>query len=194
MANTSKFYAKDRSALREWLEKNSNNSTGAWLVYDKLSSGKRTLSYDDIVEEVLCFGWIDSLPRSLDNTQAMYYISPRKPKSPWSKLNKERVEKLISEKKMTKAGLDVTERSKRDGSWDAYNSIENLEMPLDLQKEFIKNKVAEKNFLSFSNSNKKQILWYITSAKQESTRKMRIEKILAAVEKNVNPLTYRKKR
>jgi uncharacterized protein YdeI (YjbR/CyaY-like superfamily) len=187
-----KFYAKDRHALRKWLEENYATSTGAWMIYDKKVSGTRTLTYDDIVEEAICFGWIDSLPRSLDDKQGMHYISPRKPKSPWSKLNKVRVEKLIEEKLMTKAGLDVIERSKRDGSWNSYDTIENLDVPDDLKNELSTNKTAQNNFENFSNSNKKQILWYIVSAKRPETRARRVKQIVMEAEKNNNPLEYRK--
>jgi uncharacterized protein YdeI (YjbR/CyaY-like superfamily) len=105
------------------------------MIYDKKVSGKRTLTYDDIVEEAISFGWIDNLTRSLNDQQAMYYLSPRKPKSPWSKLNKDRVEKLIKEKLITKAGFDAIERSKKDGSWDIYDAVEKLEVPEDLKNE-----------------------------------------------------------
>ncbi len=187
-----RFYAKDRKSLRDWLEENHNISLGVWLVYDKQASGKRTLTYDDIVEEVVSFGWIDSLPRSLNDKQAMYYLSPRKPKSPWSKLNKERAEKLIREKKMTQGGFAVIERSKNDGSWSSYDAIENLTIPDDLKKALSHNKKAKENFANFSNSNKKQILWYIVSAKQAETREKRVKLIVTEAEKNNNPLEYRK--
>ncbi len=187
-------YIQDKHQLRNWLDENHDSSNGIWIVYDKKNSGKRTLSYDEIVEEVLCFGWVDSLPRSKDKNQAMYYISPRKAKSPWSKLNKERIEKLTNEKRITQAGLEVIERSKKDGSWTSYDNVENLVVPFELKRAFSKNKEAEDNFNNFSNSNKKQILWYISSAKQEETKSKRITQIVAEAAKNNNPLEYRKKK
>lgn len=187
-----KFYAEDRQALRKWFKENHSTSTGVWMIYDKKVSRKRTLTYDDIVEEAISFGWIDSLTRSLNDSQAMYYLSPRKPKSPWSKLNKDRVERLIKEKLITKAGLDAIERSKKDGSWDIYDAIEKLEVPEDLENELSNNKTARKNFENFSNSNKKQILWYMASAKKPETRARRIKQIVSEAEKNNNPLEYRR--
>jgi uncharacterized protein YdeI (YjbR/CyaY-like superfamily) len=187
-----KFYAKDRQALRKWFEENHAISNGIWLIYDKNVSEKRMLTYDDIVEEAICFGWIDSVTHSLNEKQAMQYLSPRRPKSPWSKLNKDRVEKLVREKLMTKAGLNVIERSKKDGSWNIYDTIENLEVPEDLKNELESNRIAQKNFENFSNSNKKQILWYIASAKMPETRERRIKQIVSEAEKNNNPLEYRK--
>jgi uncharacterized protein YdeI (YjbR/CyaY-like superfamily) len=186
------FYAKDRQALREWFEENHATSNGIWLVYDKNSSGKRMLTYDDIVEEAISFGWIDSVTRTLNDRQAMQYLSPRRPKSPWSKLNKDRVEKLIKENLMTESGMHIIERSKKDGSWNIYDAIENLEVPEDLKTELSNNRVAQKNFENFSNSNKKQILWYIASAKRPETRARRIKQIIEEAEKNNNPLEYRK--
>jgi uncharacterized protein YdeI (YjbR/CyaY-like superfamily) len=187
-----KFYPEDRQALRKWFEENHSTSNGAWMIYNKQASGKRTLTYDDIVEEAISFGWIDSLTRSLNDQRAMYYLSPRKPKSPWSKLNKDRVEKLIKEKLITKAGLDAIEISKKDGSWDIYDTIEKLVVPEDLKKELSNNKTAQKNFEIFSSSNKKQILWYIASAKRPETRARRIKQIVAEAEMNNNPLEYRR--
>ncbi len=191
---TEEIYIEDKHQLRSWLDKNHDSYKGIWLVYDKKNSGKRTLSYDELVEEVLCFGWVDSLPRSKNGNQAMYYISPRKPKSPWSKLNKQRIEKLTIEKRIARAGLEFIERSKKDGSWISYDNIENLVVPVELKTAFSKNRKAEENFNNFSNSNKKQILWYISSAKQEETKNKRITQIVAEAAKNNNPLEYRKKK
>jgi len=85
------YYAADRASWRQWLVQNHAAFRGVWLVYNKAVAGKRRLSYDDIVDEAVSFGWIDSLTRSLDAEQAMLYLSPRKPKSPWARSNKERV-------------------------------------------------------------------------------------------------------
>jgi len=93
---------------------------------------------------------------------------------------------------ITKAGLDAIERSKKDGSWDIYDTIEKLVVPEDLKKELSNNKTAQKNFEIFSSSNKKQILWYIASAKRPETRARRIKQIVAEAEKNNNPLEYRR--
>lgn len=186
------IYIEDKHQLRSWLDKNHDSCKGIWLVYNKKNSGKRMLSYDELVEEVLCFGWVDSLPRSKNGNQAMYYISPRRPKSPWSKLNKQRIEKLTIEKRIARAGLEVIERSKKDGSWSSYDNIENLVVPVELKTAFSKNRKAEENFNNFSNSNKKQILWYISSAKHVETKHKRINQIVAESARNNNPLEYRK--
>jgi uncharacterized protein YdeI (YjbR/CyaY-like superfamily) len=118
------YYAADRASWRQWLVQNHADSRGLWLVYDKAVTGKRRLSYDDIVDEAVSFGWIDSLTRSLDAERAMLYLSPRKPRSPWSRSNKERVARLVKKGLMSEAGSAVVEAAKRDGSWHAYDAVE----------------------------------------------------------------------
>ena len=97
------YYAKDRTDWRNWLEANHATSPGVWLVYYKKHTDQPSIAYADAVEEALCFGWVDSRPNVLDDERYKQLFSPRKPKSPWSKLNKQRVEKLTQEGLMTKA-------------------------------------------------------------------------------------------
>src|SRR5258708_6941492 len=106
-------HPKTREAWRQWLQKNHASSPGIWLIYYKTDSGKRKLSYAEAVEEALCFGWIDSLPRKLDEQRAMLKFTPRKPKSAWSQLNKTRIKRLIEEGMMTEAGLFKIEQAKK---------------------------------------------------------------------------------
>lgn len=96
MSEFERFYAPDRQTWRAWLEANHASSPGVWLIYYKKGSGQPRVSYDEAVEEALCFGWIDSLPNKLDEQRCMQLFSPRKPGSTWSKLNKDRVERLIA--------------------------------------------------------------------------------------------------
>lgn len=99
------FYARDRKEWREWLSKNHDKEKEIWLIYYKKASGKKSISYNDAVEEALCFGWIDSIEKSLDSERFAGRFTPRKPNSNWSKSNRERVKRLIREGKMTEAGL-----------------------------------------------------------------------------------------
>jgi len=151
-------YAKDRNEWRKWLEKNQAVSSGVWLIYYKKGSGKPSISYDEAVEEALCFGWIDSRVNALDEERYKQVFSPRKPKSSWSKLNKQRVEKLIQQGLMTPTGFEKIEAAKRDGSWSALDAIEALHLPSDLIDALEANKVAQDNFTAFSNSSKKNII------------------------------------
>lgn len=189
-----RYYAEDRTAWRAWLERNHAISPGVWLIYYKQASGRPRVPYDEAVEEALCFGWVDSRPNKLDDERYMQLFSPRKPKSLWSRLNKERVARLTRRGLMTPAGLAVIDAAKRDGSWDAYDAIEALQTPEDLADALSANDAAHRHFAAFGASSKKQILWWIASAKRPETRQKRIAQIVAAAEQNRNPLAYRAKK
>lgn len=178
----------DRQAWRAWLEQNHPTSPGVRIVIYKKNSGKYRLSYEDIVEEGLCFGWIDSTANTLDDERYVLRMSPRKPGSVWAKSNKERVEKLIRQGLMTPAGLDKIEAAKRDGSWSRLDAIEALSMPPDLKKALVANKAAQKNFAAFSDSAKKMILGWIASAKRPETRLKRIQETVRLAAKNLKPI------
>jgi uncharacterized protein YdeI (YjbR/CyaY-like superfamily) len=179
------IYFSDRKSLREWLEKNHDKVKSIWLVHDKWKESK--LSYADIVEQALCFGWIDSTLKKLNEKQNMIYLSVRKPKSIWASSNKARVEKLIKSGLMREAGLKAIQIAKENGSWSQFDVVENLVLPVELKKAFSKNKKAAENFESLSLSVRKQVLYFIYSAKQEETRKSRVEKLLPSLKTGKNP-------
>lgn len=185
--NFDKFLAKDRNEWRNWLKDNYNTSKGVWLVYYKKNSRGSSVTYEEAVEEALCFGWIDSTVNSIDEERYMQLYTPRKINSIWSKLNKERVEKLIRQGLMTDAGLSKIEAAKKNGYWDLLSSIDDLIIPSDLEMAFSQNEIAYKNFNEFKNPIKKAILYWVLSAKRPETRKKRIEKILATASENTNP-------
>lgn len=174
------YYAKDRKAWRKWLEKNHSTSNGVWLIYYKQGSGKTRVPYADAVEEALCFGWIDSTFNPIDEHSFMQLFTPRKPKSGWSRLNKDRVEKLIAEGLMTPAGMEKIDIAKHHGTWAKLDHIESFTLPPELEKAFKANKKAEKFFDSLAKTNKKYILYYISGAKKEETRQKRVDEIIAA--------------
>jgi uncharacterized protein YdeI (YjbR/CyaY-like superfamily) len=182
------FYAKNRHEWREWLKANHDNAAGIWLMYYKKGSGKPRVAYDEAVEEALCFGWIDSRPNALDDERYIQRFSPRNPKSPWSKLNKQRVERLIEQGLMTAAGLAKIEAAKQDGSWSVYDAIEDLQISADLDRALTGDPIAYSHFNAFGNSSKKQILWWIESAKRPETRFKRIEQTVTSAAQNKNPL------
>lgn len=176
---------RDRAQWRAWLAANHTRPDSIWLVYDKAAAGApRALTYDDIVEELLCFGWIDSLTRSLSATQAMIYISPRKPRGTWSALNKRRIELLEARGLMTPAGRAVIEAAKADGSWDALVAAESLEVPPDLAKALRAARGARSNFDAFPPGARKIMLWWICSAKRDQTRAGRVAQVASAAAKN----------
>lgn len=182
------FYATNRQAWRKWLEENHHTSTGVWLVYYKVKSGKPSIRYPEAVKEALCFGWIDSKVKSLDEERYQQVFTPRKPKSVWSKLNKQYIEELIELGLMGEAGLEKIAIAKQNGSWNALDAIEALIIPLDLKQALAANKTANEYFARFSNTAKKNILFWIASAKRSETRLKRIELTVNAVAENKNPL------
>jgi uncharacterized protein YdeI (YjbR/CyaY-like superfamily) len=181
-------YASDRACWRQWLQQNSGNAIGVWLVYYKVKSGKPSVQYSEAVKEALCFGWIDSKVKSLDAESYRQIFTPRKPKSVWSKLNKQYIEELIVEGKMSEAGLEKITVAKQDGSWTSLDLIEALVIPPDLKEALETDDTANSNFEGFNKTTKKNILFWIQSAKRPETRLSRIEKTIFAIAQNKNPL------
>lgn len=175
-----------RHEIREWLEANHSSATPFWLVSFKKHVTDRYLPYGDIVEELLCFGWIDSRTRRLDDERTMLLVGPRKPGSTWSASNKKRVVKLSKNGLMTPAGQEKIDAGKRDGSWRFLDDIENLVIPEDLADALKANKSAKRNFESFNDSAKKMILFWITTAKRDSTRSNRVSETVRYAEKGSN--------
>lgn len=181
-------YASDRASWRVWLEENHRTSSGIWLIYCKVKSGKPSVLYAEAVKEALCFGWIDSKVKSIDEKRYQQIFTPRKPKSVWSKLNKQYIEELVDQGLMTDAGLAKILAAKQDNSWTTLDAIEALIMPADLIAALNINPAAQQNFEKFSNSSKKNILFWIDSAKRLETRLKRIEQTAIAATQNKNPL------
>lgn len=180
------IYFKDRAALRTWLSKHHATHGPIWLVYDKRNTnGVRHLSYDDIVEEALCFGWIDSVSGSVSATRAKLYFSPRKPRSGWSALNKRRIERLLAEGLMTPAGQTKIDAAKADGSWSALDAAEALEVPPDLKTALRANAAAQRHFNAFPPGVRKQILTWIGSAKRDATRRERVNTTVSLAARNI---------
>jgi uncharacterized protein YdeI (YjbR/CyaY-like superfamily) len=187
------YYAKNQTDWRKWLQKNHATQNHVWLILYKKTSGVPSLTYDEVVEECLCFGWIDSKPNKRDEQSYFLFIAPRKPKSVWSALNKKRIEKLLQEKRMDVAGLAKVEAAKKDDSWTVLDKIEALEMPNTLKKEFAKNKGALKNFEAFPPGIKKQTYQWIISAKTEATINKRVNETVTLAEKNIRPNQWQPK-
>ena len=185
------IHAKDRKAWRDWLQRNHAKKKSVWLKNYKPASGKSRVSQDQAVEEALCFGWIDSKANKLDELSSIQFFSRRKAKSNWSKINKQRVDKLIKEGLMQPAGLAAIEEAKRNGSWDALNEVEEMIMPGDFLKALDKNKKAKTFFMAFPKSSKKIILQWIYSAKQVETRKKRVSEAVRLATQNVRANHFR---
>ena len=186
-----RVHPKMRAEWRDWLEKNHDTLDGVWLVSYKKDTGKLVVSYEDSVKEALCFGWVDSRPNKLDDERFERRFSPRDPQAPWSKLNKTYVEALKKKDLMTEAGLAVIEKSKENGAWTIYDSVERLEVPDDLQAALGKNKKAKENFDAFPDSSKKNILWWLKSTKSDATRRKRINKTVSMAAEGKRANHYR---
>jgi uncharacterized protein YdeI (YjbR/CyaY-like superfamily) len=143
------YYPKIRTEWREWLAANYAISTGIWLILIKKGARLAGITYTEAVEEALCFGWIDSRPGTLDAQRFRLYMSPRKPGSVWSKLNKQRIRKLVKDGSMTPAGLAKIEAARKDGSWNKMDEIDRLVIPADLLEKLSANPAAEKPFRKF---------------------------------------------
>jgi uncharacterized protein YdeI (YjbR/CyaY-like superfamily) len=185
------YHPRTRTEWRQWLATNHDVSKGIWLILVKKGTDIAGIMYRDAVEEALCFGWIDSRPGTLDAQHYKLYLAPRKPKSVWSKINKQRIRKLIKEGLMTPAGLAKIETAKKDGSWNQLDAIDQLVMPEDLWEQLSANEDAKRNFEGFSTSSKKIILFWIASARREQTRRKRIEETVRLAAQNVKAAHYR---
>ncbi len=174
MKNYKLIRLKDRKELRAWFKKNHKQSESVWMVIVKKSAPNPNFTTADLTEEALCFGWIDSVPGKIDDKKFKVLVSPRRVKSVWSRINKERIENLIARKLMTSAGLKKIKAAKANGSWDALNSSDRLEVPVDLKRALATNKKALKFYDALTPGSKKAILEWIGSAKTERTRSKRI--------------------
>jgi len=164
----------DRGEWRAWLERNAGTAPSVWLAIGKKGNTVTTLSYEQAVEEALCFGWIDSTVRKLDEHRFRQLYSRRKPNSTWSRINKERVARLEAEGKMAPAGLAAIEVAKANGSWSALDHVEEMIVPDDLARALASNPRARENFESFSPSARKAFLYWISNVKSPAKRAERI--------------------
>jgi uncharacterized protein YdeI (YjbR/CyaY-like superfamily) len=174
-----------RSDWRDWLNLHPDRHEGLWIVYRKKSSTLEGPTYDDLVEEALCFGWIDSLTRRVDDERMMQWFSRRRPGGLWSALNKRRIERLVAEGLMTERGQAAIDAARADGSWSQTDEVDALIIPPDLEAAFAAAPNARAAYEALPDAVKKQHLWWVHSAKRSTTRAQRIEglvRLLLAVD------------
>lgn len=157
-----------------WLEANHQTSKGVWFVGYKKAAGKPRIEYEDAVAEALCWGWIDSVLRPLDDERAMLRYTPRKKGSGWARTNKDRLIRLEAEGRIQPAGRKLVESAKADGSWTLLDGPEAGIIPDDLQVALEGKPGAEARFQALPAGEKKRILTWIAQAKQPATRARRI--------------------
>ncbi|GAB2850464.1 YdeI/OmpD-associated family protein [Hymenobacter ruber] len=177
-----------RAAWRQWLAEHHASAPGVWLVYFKKASGQPSVSYAEAVEEALCYGWIDSHPRKLDAERTQLLFTPRKPRSGWSKVNKERLERLEAAGQLMPAGLAAIARAKQNGAWESLDAAEAGLVPEDLAAALAADDAAARHFAAFSLSARKGILTWVLGAKQPATRARRVTEAvrMAALGKRAN--------
>ena len=181
------FYPTSPAVWRDWLEKNHLSKQAVWLVFYKKSSDKKSISWSESVDVALCFGWIDSKKIKIDEEKSHQYFSRRKPKSTWSKINKEKVRQLIESGQITEAGFKSIDIAKKNGSWNLLDEVDSLKIPNDLDLEFTAKPKAKEFFLSLSISNRKSILLWLVLARRPETRQKRISEIIELALQNQKP-------
>jgi uncharacterized protein YdeI (YjbR/CyaY-like superfamily) len=167
-----------------WLEENHAESDGFWLKIAKKGSEETTISYAEGLELALCFGWIDSQKRGLDEKFFLQRFTPRRPRGRWSRINREKVEALIAAKAMRAAGMAEVEAAKADGRWEAaYEGARTAKIPADLRRELDANEAAREFFATLDSSNRYAILYRLDEAKKPETRERRLRKFVAMLER-----------
>ncbi len=182
------LYVINREEWGAWLRVNFGIKTEIWLIYYKKHTGKPRIPYSDAVEKAICFGWIDSTLKRVDKEIYVQKFTPRKPRSLWSVLNKERAEKMIQSGFMTPAGLEKIEDAKKSGKWEeAYTSKKKVEIPKDLIAALLADKGAYRNFNNFADSYKNNYINWVNDAKREETRLRRIKEVVKRSSENQKP-------
>ena len=176
-----------REEWREWLSANHLDARGCWCVTFKKSSGGPYVAYDELVEEAIAHGWIDSQARAVDAERSSLLMTPRKPKSGWSRPNKERVKKLLKEGLMTPAGQAAIDVAKENGSWSALDDVENLVEPPELREALDADPEARRHWDAFPRSAKRAALEWISTAKRPETRERRIAETTRLSAQNERP-------
>jgi uncharacterized protein YdeI (YjbR/CyaY-like superfamily) len=166
--------------LEAWLEQNHGGSPGLWLKIAKKGSGVESVDYAEALELALCFGWIDSQKRGLDERHFLQRFTPRRPRGKWSLINREKAEGLIASGAMRPSGLAEVEAAKADGRWQAaYAGQRTAEVPGDLQAELDRNEAAREFFATLDSANRYAILYRLQEAKKPQTRERRLRKFVA---------------
>ncbi len=184
--------AKDASAWRQWLSLHHTSEKRVWLIIYHKSSPTPSISYDEAVDEALCFGWVDSKPNKRDHESFYQYFSVRNPASNWSRINKEKIRKLQDAGKLAPSGLEMVLHAKETGTWDALNDVENLVIPEEMLALFSQNPTAKTHFENFPKSVKRGILEWIFNARRPATRQKRINETVELATRNIRANQYQR--
>ncbi len=178
------IYFRKLSEWKHWLSFHHDKSEGIWMVYYNKQSEKPSINYKEALDEALCWGWIDSIIKKIDDEKYVRKFTPRNENSKWSEVNKKRAEELIKENRMNEFGLSKINAAKKNGTWFKNDKPQlKFEMTKEFEQELSKNKKAEKYFKSLSKTNQKQFLGWIETAKLPETRKNRIKESILLLSK-----------
>jgi uncharacterized protein YdeI (YjbR/CyaY-like superfamily) len=184
------FCPTNRQQWREWLNEHHTTKQSIWLIYHKKNSLTTGISYSEAVEEALCFGWIDSTVKPVDAERYRQFFSRRKPVSTWSKINKERIQRLVDNGLMAIAGFDSIATAKQNGSWTILDDVEALILPADLTEAFRARPNAERYFSSLCRSDRRNLLQWLVLARRPETRRSRITDIVESADQNQKPKAF----
>jgi uncharacterized protein YdeI (YjbR/CyaY-like superfamily) len=176
----------NKNEWREWLRENHDSAGYVWLVYYKQHTRKPSVSYEDSVEEAICFGWIDGVIKRIDDERCARKFMPRKSKSRWSESNKKRAEKMMRLGRMTEAGMSKIREAKESGEWFKQPAKrETLVIPAFMQDTLAKNKKAFAYFNGLADSYKRQYVAWVSNAKRDDTRNKRLAEAITLLEQNM---------
>jgi uncharacterized protein YdeI (YjbR/CyaY-like superfamily) len=172
------LHPESPEAWRAWLAEHHASVDGVWLARWTKASGRASVAYEAIVEEALCFGWIDGLVHTLGDGRQAQLLTPRRPGSGWARSNKDRVARLIAEGLMTPAGLATVRAAQADGSWSMLDAAEALIEPAELAVALDANPEARRQWDAFQRSPRRALIWWVMSAKRPATRARRVAQIV----------------
>ncbi|MBO9566459.1 MAG: YdeI/OmpD-associated family protein [Niastella sp.] len=184
------FYPTNQRAWRAWLKAHHDKKESVWLVMYKKEANKPTIDWSGAVDEALCFGWVDSIRKSIDEERFMNFFTRRKPKGTWSKINKDKVKRLMEEGLMAPAGLAAIELAKKNGSWTMLDEVDKLTIPKDLSAAFKAHPGSAAYFKGLSKSVRKAMLQWILFAKRPETRQKRITEIVTLAAQQKKPKQF----
>ena len=179
------LYFKNDTAFRKWLHKNHAVSPGVYLIFYKIGHEMPSMRWEEAVRVALCYGWIDSTVKSLGDGKRRQYFCPRKPKSVWSRVNKNHLQELIAANLLHESGLKSIAIAKENGSWTSLDDVENGIIPKKLQEAFDKKPIAFTNYQNFTRGQQKSYLYWLNQAKREETREKRIKEIVSNCAQNI---------
>lgn len=173
------YHPADLAAWRAWLAANCDTVRGVWVASWRRANGRDPVAYEDLVEEAICFGWIDSTVNILDDERGLQLMTPRKPRSSWTRLNRRRVAALEARGRMTDDGRRAVEVAKTNGSWTIYDAVEDLLEPDDLADALDACPDARTAWDGFPPSARKQMLWWVVSSRRRETRASRTANLVS---------------